>query len=145
MKPTVEIREGVFLHTVWFAVSKEPLSFKGISRHKGADFMACLIRTKDGEWELRARLRFVVDDKIFDSDDEKICQELRLGTSEDRALSAALEFVNLNQLILPDEHDGVEIRRDGSELDEIIEILSSKPWCHIKPPPKPKRKRRHEK
>lgn len=129
-KATVEIRPGVFLHTIWFFSRGTPLPFG--PPHRAADFLGTLLRDGDGPWEYRARIRFHVDDVAHDSADPKIHKDMLLGTAESIALAAVQGFNDIVRRDFPGEAQIISIGRDGGDFHEILTLLESIPGFNLK-------------
>jgi hypothetical protein len=127
---TVEIRPGVFLHTVWHFFRPSPLP--GYPPHRSADFLGTLLREGDGPWEYRSRIRFHVDDLAHGSDDPKLYHDLLLTMDERLSLAAVLAFNETIHANFPADCQIVQIRRDGADFHEILQLLSTIPGFHVK-------------
>jgi hypothetical protein len=129
-KAIVEIRPGVFLHTIWFFERKIPLPLG--PPHRSADFLGTLLREGDGPWEYRARIRFHVDHLAHGSADPKSHNELALGTDESYALGFVQGFNDAVRTDFPDDAHIVSIGRDGSDFREILLLLEAIPGFNVK-------------
>lgn len=133
-KATVEIRPGVFLHTIWFFDRPDPLP-GGPPGHYRADFLGTLLRVEDGPWELRTRVRWVMDDDLsLDSKDYKSYVDNELPvTTEEAAVQLAKAAMSHLSPLFPDRQQIVEIKLDGSEFGPITQLLRTIPGLNFIP------------
>lgn len=107
------------VHSLWF------IGFPG------GDWMATLWE-HDGKARFSARLRTHVDDRVFDSADEK---EWKFGMGEPSdipAMTKALDgMMDHLKMIMP-LHDGGERIDINGNVEKMIEKIRDKPWCNIK-------------
>jgi hypothetical protein len=133
-KATVEIRPGVFLHTIWFFDRPTPFP-QGPPGHYRADFLATLLRVEDGPWELRTRIRYVMDEKTsLDSEDiKRYAENILPVTTEEAAIQLAKAAMGSLSLHFPENQQIVEIKLDGSEFGPISSLLRKVPGFHMMP------------
>lgn len=123
---TVEIRPGVYLHTIWALASDKPIP--AAIPHRSADFLATLLRVDDGPWEFRSRIRLHL---AHGSADPKRHYDQILPGDEVGALAWCQGAINAARKLFPDATEVARIQRDGSEMAEIMQILGSISAFHI--------------
>jgi len=115
---SIELKPGRYYVGVWWMA------------WTGGDWMACI--WNDGEREcLQYRFRYHVDDKVFDSDDQKSWYEMTREIQPDavivqemntsvRALGAAIGAVEIEYIYI------------GGDSEKVFRAIVNAPWAHFR-------------
>ena len=119
---TIELDENIYIVGMWF--SSDPIS--------GNDWLATIIRDPDHPTRYKGsyRFRYIKDDKIFDSEDEKSWTDF---TCEDNIPETQIieGMAYLQEAISAGYPDMDKIIvQDG--IDKFFELAEGKPWMNIK-------------
>lgn len=124
----IEVKENRYFLGVWFVESKP----------KG-NVLLTAYKDKDGVWEGRARIRTYVDDKAFDSEDNKAVFAF---TDFDNQYTEEMVFGMIQNLaeriskVPPGDGKVDFVPLYTNDVTKIMFNLAMKEWCHMKEEPK---------
>ncbi len=113
---TICIQEGTYFYGIWIIDTPE------------VNYMACLSKPKDGDWEFQYRFRYTVDDKVFDSEDIKNWYSFRVNKSEsiDALLPGILNILRTIANKMGATLDFIELKMDGGNKEIMDRIKTHK-------------------
>lgn len=118
----IELDDKSYIVGMWF--SEDPIT--------GDNWMACVIADpeKKGYFKGWARTRFIKDNKIFDSDDEKRWQsfESRSGQTENYMINTMSE-IQASASIVFKKIDKIIVK---GNLKKLMKLSKNHPWMNIK-------------
>ncbi len=103
---------------------------------ENGDFFAVVWKTPNGPWEWSYRFRYHRDDKVFNSDDEKVWYKLKALDGSDKskerlkkAMNSILELGLISGMI----HSGSYVECMGDSEAMLALLMSGdRPYFHIK-------------
>lgn len=133
-KPTIELRKGVFIESVFVINSPGPMPLPFAPPHMFVNYMGCLLQADGGTWELRARFQFERDNLLMveGSKDIRVPLDVEFpGATREEAIEATKEIIGKTTVMLkpmPDQIYVIPICKDGGDIG-IIDTLTSACPC----------------
>jgi hypothetical protein len=134
----VEVREGVFIQFIVAAGRDTPFTVMPAPPHKAADFMGCLLKEGDGDWQFRTRIRFAVDTDPWSKNDVKVVRYFSLPgklSPELAELACELVLMAIRGNFTDYYHHQPVALDGGTHHDEIMALVAAQPWAHMKKVP----------
>ena len=126
---TIELKEGWYYGGMWFVGGGRAPSGDQF------DWLACLY--KEGpiddhslKWQMAMRFRYLRDEKIWDSEDEKSWYYgEREGSAPEAELLAAMD--KMAEVVAESSGGKVDSRHVRGDYRELVEWMSGMPWAHV--------------
>lgn len=118
----MEIKPNDYILGMWFAEDME-----------GNNFLASVKKTTE-KWECEYRFRYIKDDNIFDSKDEKSFYRFTVGIeAPEEQVKGAMEM--LFKCIKIKYNKFSEAVLVQGNVDKFFKAVEGKPWCNMKKMP----------
>lgn len=119
---TIELTESSYIVGIWF--SSDPIT--------GNDWLCTAIRDPEHPTRFKAssRFRYVKDDKIFDSEDEKSWADF---TSQDHATEE--DVIHVMELLQKEIEQGYPDKDKiivQGDINKFFKLAAGKPWMNMK-------------